>query len=114
MLFLAIQAGYLVMYCAALYHMEAIDPSVVRLVIVAALLGIPVRLYLISTVALAHPAGGKQFARLFPALVVMDGAWAASPLLISNLRVGLELAAVAGLAYLPFSQRTLIKRIYFE
>jgi len=113
-LFLFAQAGYLAMYCAALFYVDRLDSQLVLLVTAAALLGIPTRLYLISTVALAHAAGGRQFHRLFPALVVFDGAWAASPLLIQNMPTGLALAAAAGLAYVPFAQRTLIRRIYFE
>jgi eukaryotic-like serine/threonine-protein kinase len=112
-LFLFAQVGYLAMYCSALFYVDKLDSQLVLIVTAAALLGIPVRLYLMSAVALAHPAGGRQFNRLFPALVVFDGAWAASPLLISNLAVGLALAAAAGLAYVPFAQRTLIRRIYF-
>jgi hypothetical protein len=111
-LFLVTQLGYLAMYFAALKYVNALDSRVVLLVALAALLGIPVRLFLISSVGLAHPDAGRKFNRLFPFLVLMDGAWAASPLLIANL--GPEaLAAAAGLAYLPFSQRTLMRRIYF-
>jgi hypothetical protein len=112
--FLFTQLGYLAMYCAALYYVNALDSRVVVLVTVAALLGIPVRLFLISSVALAHPDAGRKFNRLFPILVLLDGAWAASPLLISKLGTGVALAAVAGLAYVPFSERTLIRRIYFS
>jgi hypothetical protein len=111
-LFLVIQFGYLAMYCAALYYLTALDSRILQIVAVAALLGIPVRLFLISSVALAHPAAGRQFNRLFPLLVLLDSAWSASPLLINKLGIGLALAAVAGLAYLPFSQRTLMGRIY--
>jgi eukaryotic-like serine/threonine-protein kinase len=113
-LFLFAQFGYLAMYCAALFYLDQLNPGVVLLVAGAALLGIPVRLYLMSAVALAHPAAGQQFHRLFPALIVLDGAWAASPLLISKLPIGIALAAVAGLAYVPFAQRTLIRRIYLQ
>ena len=113
-IFLGAQVGYLAMYCAALYYLNKLDSQLMFLVTAGALLGIPVRLYLISTVALSHPNGGRQFKRLFPALLVLDAAWAASPLLISNLATGLELAAAAGLAYVPFAQRTLVQRIYFE
>jgi hypothetical protein len=62
---------------------------------------------------LAHAEAGRKFHKLFPFLLMLDGAWAASPLLINRLGTGVALAAAAGLAYLPFSQRTLIRRIYF-
>jgi len=111
-LFLFIQVGYLVMYCGALFYRDAIDAVVAPVVTIVASCGIAVRLYLISAVALAHPDADIQFRRLFPALLIFDGAWAASPILIRALSPGVALAAAAGLAYLPFSQRTLVHRIY--
>jgi hypothetical protein len=112
-LFLMTQLGYLAMYFAALYYVDKLDSSLMLPVTAAALLGIPVRIYLTSSVALAHPDAGRKFNWLFPGLVLFDGAWAASPLLINNLPTGVALAAAAGLAYVPFSERTLIRRIYF-
>jgi hypothetical protein len=112
-LFQVTQFGYLAMYFAALYYLNAVDSSVMFIVVAAALLGIPVRLFLLSAVGLSHPDAGRKFNRMFPFLILLDGAWAASPLLIAKLAIGVALAAAAGLAYLPFSQRTLIRRIYF-
>ena len=112
-LFLVTQFGYLAMYMAALYYLNSVDSSVLFAIMAAALLGIPVRIFLISSVALAHAEAGRKFHKLFPFLLLLDGAWAASPLLINRLGIGVALAAAAGLAYLPFSQRTLIRRIYF-
>jgi adenosine/AMP kinase len=115
-LFLIIQFGFLTMYCAALYHgptMVEWDTVTLRTVILTAMTGIALRLFLISSVALAHPEAGRKFNRLFPFLLFFDGAWAASPLLaVPSIRFGLALASAAGLAYLPFTQRTLIHRIY--
>ena len=123
-LFLTIQAGYLAMYCAALYYAATLEQAVDRgltlpaglltpFVIVFAMCGIAVRLYLLSAVGLDHPATGAKFRRLFPVLLLLDGLWAASPLLLAGkIGYGLALACVAGLAYLPFSQRTLIQSIY--
>jgi hypothetical protein len=111
-LFLFIQIGYLVMYCGALYYREGIDAVVATLVTIVASCGIAVRLYLISAVGLAHPNAGIQFRRLFPFLLVFDAVWAAAPVLIRAMNSGVALAAAAGLAYLPFSQRTLMQRIY--
>ena len=123
-LFVVIQVGYLALYCTTLYYIDrlggvfsslgvAVPDPILLLIIVTAMCGIAVRLYLVSSVGLAHPAAGLQFQRLFPILLCLDALWAVSPLL-AGLRIGfgLALAAAAGLAYLPFSQRTLIRNIY--
>jgi len=124
LLFLAVQGGYLAMYCAALYKAEAVREVLARvfggpaaivepLVIIVAMCGIAVRLYLLSSVGLNHPAAGVKFQRLFPALFVLDTAWAVSPLLlVHKIGYGLALGSIAPLAYLPFSQRTLVRSIY--
>jgi len=120
-LLLNIQAGYLAIYCAALYHAESVAQTLERVLLlpagltwtvltVTAMCGIAVRLYLLSSVGLDHPALGEKFPRLFPALLLLDGLWAASPLLVA--RFGLAMAGVVGLAYLPFAQRTLIRIAY--
>ena len=121
-LLLVVQLGYLAMYCAALYYAESVEQTLVLfipvrlalpLLITSAMCGIAVRLYLLSAVGLDHPATGIKFRRLFPALLALDALWAASPLLLlPKLQSGLALAGVAGLAYLPFSQRTLIQSAY--
>jgi hypothetical protein len=124
-LFLAAQAGYLAMYCAALYKAEALQEALGRLfaaagfatpvVLVLAMCGIAVRLYLLSSVGLDHPSAGEKFRRLFPLLFVLDTFWATSPLLLTRkIGYGLALGSVAALAYLPFSQRTLMQSIYRE
>ena len=123
-LFLLIQAGFLAMYCAALYKAEAIDgvlssviPAwtgvVTPIILVTAMCGIAVRLYLLSAVGLDHPEAGGKFLRLFPALFVLDALWSAAPLLlVREIGYGLALGSVAGLAYLPFAQRTLMLSAY--
>jgi hypothetical protein len=86
---------------------------VASLVLVVATCGIAVRLYLLSSVGLNHPAAGAKFQRLFPALFILDTLWAASPLLLlGKIGYGLALGSIAPLAYLPFSQRTLVQSIY--
>jgi len=124
LLFLTVQGGYLAMYGAALYKEEAVrevlaqglgGPAaiVAPLILVAAMCGIAVRLYLLASVGLNHPAAGAKFRRLFPALFVFDTLWAVSPLLLAHkIGYGLALGSIAPLAYLPFSQRTLIGSIY--
>ena len=123
-LFLFIQAGYLAMYCAALYYMPALESGLVAVgfvpvtvtfpaVLIIAMCGIAVRLYLVTAVGWRHPAGRTNFDRLFPFIVILDGLWAACPLLAAEgVGAGVALAGVAGLAYLPFAQRTLIRSIY--
>jgi hypothetical protein len=124
LLFLTVQAGYLAMYCAALYRGQGIEEVlapllagraayVASLVVVIATCGIAVRLYLLASVGLNHPEAGAKFQRLFPALFVLDTLWAMSPLLlIPTIGYGLALGSIAPLAYLPFSQRTLIRSMY--
>lgn len=123
MLFLAIQAGYLAMYCTALYKMESLEEVLARVlllpagravtvIIVSAMCGIAVRLYLTTSVGLDHPAAGEKFRQLFPWLFILDTFWAASPLLlVRRIGYGLALASVAALEYLPFVQRTLMRSI---
>jgi hypothetical protein len=123
-LFLAIQAGYLAMYCSALYYVNELDHALTAAgfvpvswtlpaLLVLAMCGIAVRLYLLTSVGWRHPAAGAKFSTLFPFILVLDALWAASPLLVMDvLGSGVALAGVAGLAYLPFAQRTLIRSVY--
>ncbi len=123
-LFLAIQLGYLAMYCAALYKTDAMGEVLgevlhaptavlVPVALTLAMCGIAVRLYLLTSVGLNHPAAGVQYRRIFPLLFILDTIWAASPLLlVRKIGFGLALAAAAALAYLPFAQRTLNQSIY--
>jgi hypothetical protein len=49
---------------------------------------------------------------LFPLLWLLDSIWAASPLLLlDKLRFGMILGCIALLAYVPFSQRTLMENL---
>ena len=122
-LFLTIQAGYLAMYSAAAYKAESLQQALegflmtgtaigVSLVIVSAMCGVSVRLYLLSSVGLNHPDAGKKFRWLFPALFLLDTLWAIAPLLLAQkIGYGLALVAVSALVYLPFAQRTLMQSI---
>jgi cholera toxin transcriptional activator len=123
-IFLFIQLGYLAMYYAALLFSSDLNVALSRAgftpvwftepaTIVVAMCGIAVRLYLLSSVGLRHPNAGKQFHKLFPFVFVLDALWAASPLLVApTIGIGVALAGACGLAYLPFSQRTLIRTMY--
>ena len=123
-LFLLTQAGYLLMYCVALFKLESagrvmnhffgVAPArFLPLLIAVAICGIAVRLFLLTSVGLKHPAAGVKYRKLLPAVLPLDVVWAASPLLlIEKLGMGLAIASIAGLAYLPFSQRILMNSIY--
>ena len=123
-MFLLTQLGYLAMYSAALFYAESLEQTLGRVlpvparlamtvVIILAMCGIAVRLYLLSSVGFGHPAAGEKFRRLFPFLFILDTLWAVSPLLLAGkIGLGPALAAVAALVYLPFSQRTLVRSIY--
>jgi serine/threonine protein kinase len=125
-LFMIVQVGYLALYGAVMYHSEAVanilkkdfllpwTASFTGTVILAMCgIGIAVRLYLISAVGWHHPYAGRRFIQLFPIILILDGIWAAAPLLLwSPLRLGPAFACVALLAYVPFAQRTLIRTIY--
>ena len=122
--FMLTQMGYMALYGAAMYHIEAVSrilsrdfqvPETTGIVATSllAMCGIAVRLYLISAVGWHHPAARRKFTLLFPVLLVLDGIWAAAPLLLWNeIRYGLALIGVALLAYVPFAQRTLVRTIY--
>jgi serine/threonine protein kinase len=123
LLFMIAQVGYLALYLAVMYHVEAVSliltedfqlPATPNLVgtVILAMCGIAVRLYLISAVGWHHPEAGRKFMMLFPVLLVLDGIWAASPLLLARNRIGLAFVGVALLAYVPFAQRTLVRNLY--
>ncbi len=120
-LFALSQMAYLVMYLSAFYHWEAVISLSLAvfhnhlgfwLLVACALPGTPVRLYLLSAVAADYFDIGRKFRWLFPALLVLDLAWALLPLVLFP-KVGLlALVFVAGLAYLPFVQRRLLYDAY--
>jgi DNA-binding winged helix-turn-helix (wHTH) protein len=119
-----LQVMYLCFYIASLAKLHDIgriaerampswDWLLVVVVIVAAVLGIPTRLYLLTAVLFDVRKLGENFRRLFPFLFVLDELWALAPfLLVSYIGFGLAFAATAALLYVPFSQRTLIRMTY--
>jgi len=119
-LFLAIQVGYLAMYGVALYHLPAIVRlryllPVRHLALPAALYllcGVALRIYLLSAVAFDYPDSGRLFRRLFLGIAIIDLVWSASPLLLFDRLREVTLLFVAGLAFLPFSQRSLLFSAY--
>ncbi len=117
-LFVLLQIMYLVFYVVALGRLghiqDLLEPfSYGRLALVllvgSASVGIPVRLYLISSIAF-HPSSlTGNFSRLFIFILILDGIWSVAPfLLIPQIGVGLALAATGALIYAPFAQRTLL------
>jgi DNA-binding winged helix-turn-helix (wHTH) protein len=122
-LFILAQVMYLIFYLSALFSLENLQQSanvtwhgaaqaVFVTYLVTALVGVAVRLYLITATALDYHLLGQKYRVLFPALFVLDMLWALSPLLLEDrLGWGLALGACAALIYMPFAQRVLMKMI---
>lgn len=123
-LFAITQVMYLGFYVAALSNIEraherlaiifggAADP-IAGAVVVTALAGIPLRFFLFTAVGFDYRHFGAKYTRLFPVLLALDGFWAFAPLLMAHkIGVGLALAIMAALLYLPFGQRTLVRMGY--
>lgn len=123
-LFALLQVMYLCFYIVSLARLREIgqiagrviagwDWLLVVAIMVAAVLGIPMRLYLLTAVLFDFRRLGENFRRLFPFLFVLDELWALAPfLLVDSMGFGLAFAATAALLYVPFSQRTLIRMTY--
>ncbi len=126
-LMILIQVGYLGLYAAVLFNVGMASDALasallariglgglaLELLVGLALVGVAVRLYLITAVALDHPQTGRQYGRLRAALFVLDEASALAPLLLleaTGLPIALILIPV--LAYAPFSQNTLMRTAY--
>jgi cholera toxin transcriptional activator len=121
LLFALTQIMYLIFYLSALFSWENTYQAsftawgragtVVFVVYLAtALVGLAVRLYLISATAMDYHLLGNKYRILTPALFVLDMIWALSPLLIADrIGLGFALGASATLIYMPFAQRTLMK-----
>ncbi len=124
-LFTLIQVMYLIFYIEALLHLQDVDRmagsflpdwgalATVVAVLVTASVGVPLRCYLVSAVGFDYRGLGKKFRKLFPFVLLLDGLWGIAPfLLMPKIGLGAALAATAGLLYLPFSERTLIRMAY--
>lgn len=123
-LFALLQVMYLCFYIVSLARLREIgqiagriiagwDWLLVVAIMVAAVLGIPMRLYLLTAVLFDFRRLGENFRRLFPFLFVLDELWALAPfLLVDYIGFGLAFAATAALLYVPFSQRTLMRMTY--
>jgi cholera toxin transcriptional activator len=84
-------------------------------VMVTAGVGIPLRCYLLSAVGFDYQRLGEKFHQMFPFILALDELWAVAPfLLIQKIGLGTAFAASAGLLYVPFSERTLIRMAYLK
>ena len=120
-LFTLTQIMYLIFYLSALFRLEntyeaafnawhSAGTAVFVVYLATALIGVAIRLYLISATAMDYHLLGKKYQVLTPALFVLDMIWALSPLLIADrIGFGFALGACAALIYMPFAQRTLMR-----
>jgi len=124
-LFILIQIMYLTFYLEALFRWQGVHriagefmpgrgaTAILIAVLVTGGIGIPLRCYLISGAGFDHQRLGDKFQRLFPAILAMDELWAMAPFLLAEkIGFGAAFAATAGLLYLPFSERSLIRLAY--
>jgi DNA-binding winged helix-turn-helix (wHTH) protein len=118
-LFSLIQLMYLIFYIIFLVRLSFAEAvlndwgryafTVFMVLVVAAAIGIPVRLYLLTAMAFRYQGLNEKFRKLFPFLLVLDEMWALTPFLcVQQIGLGLAIATAAALLYLPFSQRTLL------
>jgi len=118
LLFLLLQIMYLIFYIVALARLGRIEDMLERfsyarfltaVLIFSAVIGIPIRLYLVSALSFDLAGLTVKFNRLFAIVLLLDCLWAVAPfLLVPQIGVGLALASAAALIYAPFAQRTLL------
>jgi cholera toxin transcriptional activator len=120
-LFVLSQVMYIAFYVSALFRLDRLRESAEMawhnagqiafvVYLVTALIGLVVRLYLISATALDYHLLGAKFRVIFPALFVLDMLWALAPFMLADrIGLGLALGSTAALIYMPFAQRTLVK-----
>jgi cholera toxin transcriptional activator len=124
-LFALVQAMYLIFYLVALVRLHAVIGiahsflsgwSAILLwaaVLVTAVVGIPLRCYLLSAVGFDYQRLGQKFQQMFPFILALDQLWAVAPFLLTQkIGLGAAFAASAALLYVPFSERTLIRMAY--
>jgi DNA-binding winged helix-turn-helix (wHTH) protein len=118
-LFFLIQIMYLSFYIATLARLARVQELLeqtlgypawtITLLVLSAMIGLPIRLYLTSAVVFDLSGLSHKFHKLFPITLPLDELWALSPFLLApQIGVGLALAATAALIYVPFAQRTLL------
>jgi DNA-binding winged helix-turn-helix (wHTH) protein len=126
-LFALVQVMYLIFYVVALFRLHAVlgiadsflpgwgATVLLAAVMVTAGVGIPLRCYLLSAVGFDYQRLGEKFQQIFPLILALDQLWAVAPfLLMQKIGLGAAFAASAGLLYVPFSERTLIRMAYIR
>jgi cholera toxin transcriptional activator len=126
-LFALVQVMYLIFYLVALFRLHAViavadsflpgwgATVLVAAVMVTAGVGMPLRCYLLSAVGFDYQRLGEKFQQMFPFILALDQLWAVAPfLLMQKIGLGAAFAASAGLLYVPFSERTLIRMAYLR
>jgi DNA-binding winged helix-turn-helix (wHTH) protein len=120
-LFALTQVMYLIFYLSALFRWENTYQASFNtwgragtlafvVYLATSLVGVAVRLYLLSATAMDYHLLGEKYRILTPALFALDMLWALAPLLIADrIGLGFALGACAALVYMPFAQRTLMK-----
>ena len=124
-LFALIQIMYLIFYGTALIRLHAVEgiaesflppwgaTALLGIVMITAGAGIPLRFYLLSSIAFDYQRLGEKFRRMFPLVLALDQLWAVAPfLLTAQIGLGAAFAACAALLYVPFSERTLLRMAY--
>jgi cholera toxin transcriptional activator len=121
LLFLLAQIMYVIFYVSALFDWQKLDQAafvmwpragqaVFVIYLVTALIGVVVRLYLITATAFDYHLLGEKYRILFPGVFLLDMIWALAPcLLAERMGWGLALGASAALIYMPFAQRVLVR-----
>jgi DNA-binding winged helix-turn-helix (wHTH) protein len=123
--FLLAQVMYLGFYIAALINwgeihwlMETVfgarpADAFTVLILGTAMIGIPLRLFLLTAVGWDYAGFRQKYDRLFPVIAAFDLLWGVSPLLTAHhIGIGITLAVAAMLLYLTFGQRTLVQMAY--
>jgi cholera toxin transcriptional activator len=123
LLFALSQLMYMAFYLSALFSLDRLYESAANawqhaghvvfvVYLVTAMVGVAVRLYLITATAFDYHLLGRKYRQILPVLFVLDMLWALAPFLIANrIGLGLALGASAALIYMPFAQRVLMKMI---
>lgn len=118
-LFAVLQVMYLAFYTAALANLPQLQTVLSELtryarsafivIVLTAVAGVPLRLYLLSACGFRYRRLTENFLKLFPYVLLLDGFWALAPFLIARyIGIGLALGATAALVYAPFAQRSLL------
>lgn len=119
LLFSLIQLLYLGIYITALATLRIEDAFltsrtdyamlILAILIATASAGVAVRLYLLAAAIFGFRGLARQFLHLFLAIFPLDELWALSPfLLLDRVGLGLVMAMIATLLFLPFAQRSIL------